>query len=127
LDPSADRKPDHRPGFRPGQRSVRRDRGGKIVGFYALVGEVPQVEVEHLWVLPETMGIGAGRALFYHALQTAAAAGAVTVKIEADPLAEGFYKRIGARWTGEEVYELDGQRRVLPLLVVELPGRERPD
>jgi ribosomal protein S18 acetylase RimI-like enzyme len=101
--------------------------GEKIVGFYALVGEGPKVELEHLWVLPETMGAGVGRALFDHALQTAAVAGAAAVKIEADPHAEGFYKRMGARRVGEEVYELDGQRRALPLLVVELPDRERPD
>ena len=28
---------------------------------------------------------------------------------------------MGARRTGENVYEIEGQRRVLPLMVVELP------
>ncbi len=98
----------------------------RAVGFYALVGEAPEVELEHLWVLPESMGAGVGRALFDHALKTAAAAGAAAVKIEADPHAEGFYKRMGARRVGEEVYELDGRGRVLPLLVAQTPNRERP-
>ena len=98
----------------------------RIVGFYALVGEAPQVDLEHLWVLPETMSTGVGRALFDHAMKTAAAAGAAAVKIEADPHAEGFYERMGAHRIGEEIYELDGQRRVLPLLIAELPDRERP-
>ena len=101
--------------------------GERIVGFYALVGEAPQVELEHLWVLPEIMGTGVGRALFDHAMKTAAAAGVADVRIEADPHAEGFYEHMGARRVGEEVYELDGQSRVLPLLVAELPDRERPD
>jgi len=101
--------------------------GDETVGFYALVGEAPEVELEHLWVLPQSMGSGVGRALFGHALRTAAAAGAEAVRIEADPHAEGFYKRMGARRVGEEVYELDGARRVLPLLVAEPPDRERPD
>ena len=72
------------------------------------------------------MGTGVGRALFDHAMKTAAAAGAAAVKIEADPHAEGFYERMGARRIGEEVYELDGQRRVLPLLIAEPPDLERP-
>jgi ribosomal protein S18 acetylase RimI-like enzyme len=97
---------------------------GEIVGFYALVGEGPQLELEYLWVLPETMGTGVGRALFDHALRMAAATGAAAVRIEADPHAEGFYKRMGARRVGEEVYEHDGQRRLLPLLVADLPDRE---
>jgi hypothetical protein len=34
--------------------------------------------------------------------------GAAAVRIEADPHAEGFSERIGARRVDEEVYELDG-------------------
>jgi GNAT superfamily N-acetyltransferase len=89
-------------------------------GFYALVGEGRRIELEHLWVLPERMGEGVGRALFEHALRTAASLGAGVVGIEADPNAEGFYRRIGARRVGEIVYELDGQERVLPLLAMDV-------
>jgi len=42
--------------------------------------------------------------------------------IEADPNAEGFYRRMGARRVGEIVYALDGRERVLPLLTVEVRG-----
>ncbi len=52
----------------------------------------------------------------------AAAWGAKSVEIEADPNAEGFYLRMGARRVGENVYEIEGQRRVLPRMVVELAG-----
>ena len=93
---------------------------GEPVGFYALVGEGPKIELEHLWVLPEHMGLGLGRALFNHALGRAATLDAEVLEIEADPNAEGFYRRMGARRVGEIVYELDGRERVLPLLAVEV-------
>jgi GNAT superfamily N-acetyltransferase len=96
---------------------------GEPVGFYALVGEGPRIVLEHLWVLPERMGSGVGRALFEHALERAAPLGAETLGIEADPNAEGFYRRMGARRVGEISYELDGRERVLPLLVMDLRTR----
>jgi hypothetical protein len=42
------------------------------------------------------------------------------VAIEADPNAEGFYLRMGARRVGESVYEIEGRKRKLPLLSVEI-------
>jgi ribosomal protein S18 acetylase RimI-like enzyme len=93
---------------------------GEPVGFYALVGENSKIELEHLWVLPECMGLGLGRALFDHALDRAAALDADVLGVEADPNAEGFYRRMGARRVGAIVYELEGRERVLPLLAVEV-------
>jgi GNAT superfamily N-acetyltransferase len=90
----------------------------KTVGFYALVGEGREIELEHLWVLPEHMGTGVGRALFDHAVRRAASLGAEVVEIESDPNAEGFYRRMGAARVGEINYPIDGQKRTLPLLVV---------
>jgi GNAT superfamily N-acetyltransferase len=51
--------------------------------------------------LPKRIGRGIGRALFDHAVRRAASLGAGSVRIEADPYAEGFYRRMGARWVGE--------------------------
>jgi ribosomal protein S18 acetylase RimI-like enzyme len=93
---------------------------GEPVGFYALSGEGREIVLEHLWVLPEHMGRGIGRALFYHAASRADSSGAETLSIESDPNAEGFYRRMGARRVGEIVYELDGRGRVLPLLVADV-------
>ena len=87
---------------------------GEPAGFYALVGEGRRIELGHLWVLPERMGEGVGPALFEHALRTAASLGAGVVGIEADPNAEGFYRRMGAR----RVDEIVGRERVLPLLAM---------
>jgi GNAT superfamily N-acetyltransferase len=90
-------------------------------GFYALVGEGRRLDLEHLWVSPDHIGTGLGRILFEHAVGRAAELGAEVVEIEPDPNAEGFYRRMGARRAGENVYEIEGQRRELPVMVVEVP------
>ena len=95
--------------------------GSGPFGFYAITGTGRELELEHLWVSPAWIGSGAGRMLFEHAVDKATSLGASTVKIESDPNAEGFYLRMGARRVGENVYEIEGQSRVLPLMSVELP------
>lgn len=97
--------------------------GGRTVGFYALVGEGRRIELEHLWISPEYIGRGVGRILFDHALGKAASLGAETLRLEADPNAEGFYRKMGAERVGENVYEIEGHRRVLPLMAVEIGNR----
>ena len=99
--------------------------GGEPIGFYALTGRGRDLELEHLWVSPAWIGSGAGRLLFEHAMDRAAARGAKHVEIEADPNAEGFYLKMGARRASENVYEIEGHRRVLPRMVVELPQPAR--
>src|SRR3712207_3444076 len=49
---------------------------GEILGFYALVGEGRELQLEHLWVSPERIGTGVGRLLFDHAVRRAASLGA---------------------------------------------------
>ncbi len=95
---------------------------GEAVGFYALACHGRRCSVEHFWVAPAAMGRGVGRALFRHLLGRAGALGAQRVEIEADPNAEGFYLKMGARRLGERVYRLDGKPRVLPVLVLDLPA-----
>ncbi len=98
---------------------------GEIVGFYALVGEGQRVELEHLWVSPEHIGTGLGRTLFDHAVRRASSLGASSLGIEAEPNAEGFYRRMGARRVGENVYEIEGHRRELPVLILDVPSHRR--
>ena len=95
------------------------ERDGEILGFYALVIGDQQAELEHMWVAPEHIGTGVGKELFIHAMQAAAGDNISTVEISADPNAEGFYQRMGARRIGEESSEIDGQTRVLPRLAVD--------
>lgn len=89
---------------------------GKIVGFYSLVIRKDKAELDHLWVMPEYIGTGVGKALFFHAMQDAAGRQISDVQISADPNAEGFYTKMGAYRIGETVSEIDGQPRSLPLM-----------
>jgi GNAT superfamily N-acetyltransferase len=59
---------------------------------------------------------GIGRALFEHAVAEVNRLGFRSMKIEADPNAEAFYKRMGAVRVGTNTSETCGERRELPLL-----------
>ncbi|HEX2076888.1 MAG TPA: GNAT family N-acetyltransferase [Longimicrobium sp.] len=85
-------------------------------GFYALSIDGSDAVLDHLWIAPERMGRGMGRALFRHAVRTAGAYGAARLEIDSDPHAEEFYRRMGARRIGEVPADVDGVRRVLPRL-----------
>ena len=89
------------------------------VGFYALDQNGNNLELLHLWVLPEAMGRGVGRSLFQHALKRARALGFPALEIESDPNAEGFYRHLGAHRVGTIVSDLGQERRELPILVCE--------
>jgi GNAT superfamily N-acetyltransferase len=90
----------------------------RIVGFYALSGEGPARELEHMWVMPEAVGKGIGARLLNHAVWAVRLDGAETLRIASDPNAEGFYVKMGARRVGEVPSRPDG--RWLPLLVLEV-------
>jgi GNAT superfamily N-acetyltransferase len=94
----------------------------RAVGFYLLTTEDDGIHLDHLWIAPHAMGRGIGRALFEHAAGEARRLGHETLKIEADPNAEGFYARMGARRVGAAVTDVENQRRELPLLVYYLEG-----
>ena len=92
----------------------------QTVAFHALLQSADVLRLEHLWVLPDWMGQGIGRALFRHAAERAAARGALNLTIEADPNAEPFYRRMGAVRSGVIATEIDGRRRDLPILTFDL-------
>ena len=75
--------------------------GDESVGFYALTFAGADCELEHLWVIPARMGAGIGRRLFEHAVERCRAIGAGRLWISADPNAEDFYRRLGARRVGD--------------------------
>lgn len=95
--------------------------GSEILGFAMVTRRDALACLEHLWVLPEGMGRGVGRALFQHAAARAAAQGATEMEVQSDPNAVGFYLHMGCRLTGEHVTNLDGQERRLPVLRLTLP------
>jgi N-acetylglutamate synthase-like GNAT family acetyltransferase len=92
----------------------------EVVGCCALVFSAALAELEHMWIRPQHMGTGVGRALFLHAQERAANLEISVLEISADPNAEGFYERMGARRIGEVQSEIEGQPRVLPRLSVDL-------
>lgn len=75
---------------------------GSVAGFYALAPvDRGLVDLEALFVAPEAIGQGVGRRLWAHAVAQCRAIGATTLRIEADPFAEGFYLAMGALRVGE--------------------------
>lgn len=78
--------------------------------------------LEHLWVAPSAIGQGVGRALLAHAAERARQDGARSIEIDADPHAEAFYQRCGARRIGQTPAAVTGRPdRVRPLLELMLP------
>ena len=89
--------------------------GEQIVGFYSLCPSRAAWELDNLWVLPEFMHQGFGRALLSHALAAAAKGGALEVTVDADPNAESFYLESGAI-----------RRGAIPAAILGQPARVRP-
>ncbi|MES2072989.1 MAG: GNAT family N-acetyltransferase [Pseudomonadota bacterium] len=95
------------------------EAGQQIVGFYLLridaATVAPACELDHLWLAPEHMRQGHGRALLAHASDTARQLGCNQLTIDADPYALSFYLACGARRVGQVAAPIEGQ-----------PGRMRP-
>jgi GNAT superfamily N-acetyltransferase len=74
---------------------------GDLCGFYALETRAPQrFELDALFVAPDRIGTGIGRALIGHAIAAVRQAGGRSLVIQGDPNAAGFYHAAGARRIG---------------------------
>ena len=93
---------------------------GGIVGFYGLEQlSTGEVELDALFVAPERIGRGYGRALIEHAKRRARELGAESMIIQGDPNAERFYLAAGGRRAGErESDSIPG--RFLPVFAIDL-------
>jgi GNAT superfamily N-acetyltransferase len=91
-----------------------------FAGCCALVVSESLAELEHMWIYPEQMGKGVGRALFEHTSRRASELGFIQLELSADPNAEPFYERMGATRIGDIPADMFGQSRVLPRMRVEL-------
>jgi len=92
--------------------------GEEIVGCCALAFNASLAELEHMWIRPEHIGAGVGRALFLHVKERAAKLRIPALELSADPNAEGFYERMGATRIGEVRSEIEGKPRILPRMAV---------
>jgi N-acetylglutamate synthase-like GNAT family acetyltransferase len=91
-----------------------------VAGCCALFLSDDLAELEHMWIYPEQMGKGVGRALFEHTAQRAAELGFRELELSADPNAEPFYQRMGAERIGAIAADMFGHARVLPRMRVDL-------
>jgi GNAT superfamily N-acetyltransferase len=96
------------------------ERDGVLVGFYALSSGTDG-ELDACFVDPPAIGTGVGAMLLRDALTAARRRGWATLVLDADPGAEGFYLRHGARRIGGSPSgSIPG--RVLPRLAFDLGG-----
>lgn len=74
--------------------------GGRLLGYRRVIIDGPSAELDALFVDPPFIGSGVGARLLADALAAARVAGALSVGLDADPDAESFYRRHGARTVG---------------------------
>ncbi|MEW1720353.1 GNAT family N-acetyltransferase [Streptomyces sp. NPDC093109] len=73
---------------------------GRVLGFYALVLDPPELDL--MFVADDAQGLGIGRLLIGHMRDRAREAGIGAVRVISHPPAEGFYRSVGALRTGTE-------------------------
>lgn len=82
---------------------------GEVIGFAELALTPNEARLEGLWVRPEAMRRGAGRALLGWACARSRRSGYAAIEIDADPNAETFYLSMGAKRVGATPAALPGQ------------------
>lgn len=102
--------------------------GDETAGFFLLRNEETAGELSALFVDPAFIGTGVGGRLLRRALDLAAERGWHTMTLDADPGAEGFYARYGARRIAD-VASGSIPGRVLPRMqfTVRVGTQVRPD
>ena len=79
----------------PAGRTRAAIAGGCVVGFATWLGAGDVTEIEDLFVDPQWMGQGAGRALVMDLIAAARGRGARRVEVTANPHALAFYEKAG--------------------------------
>ena len=104
--------------------------GERIVGFASLKLGGKVAHLEHIWVVPASMGTGTATSLFRRCEREARRAGATVLKMECDPNAEGFFHAMGAVTVGRRAARMGREKRFLPLLekrLVLVPSMPKKD
>lgn len=96
------------------------EKGGQLLGLASLEPlESGTFDLLHMFVEPIAIGTGVGRVLFGDIAALARKLGALRLSILADPHAEAFYLRMGARRISQAPSDAIPDR-VLPLLELDL-------
>jgi GNAT superfamily N-acetyltransferase len=88
------------------------------VGYYSLISWDNSAWLDNLFIHPDFIGKGVGRALFEHALAQCRTLGKTQMQWESDPNASAFYDHMGARRIGEKSADYG---RTLPIYSIEVP------
>jgi GNAT superfamily N-acetyltransferase len=94
------------------------DAAGTVLGFYGFLRDDGRLWLYDMFVAPEAIRNGVGRALWVHAVETARRTGAAVFWIESDPNAEEFYRKMGTVPDGTRTAA--GSGRTLPVLRYDL-------
>lgn len=89
-----------------------------VAGFVGLDMQGVEAEIDHLWVLPEYMGLGIGRQLVHRVLDHCKSHGVERLSVASDPNAAEFYRSMGAAHQGQ--VESTPVPRKLPLLLFDV-------
>ena len=92
---------------------------GVVVAWSSLIFRGEVCWLDDLWVAPPWIRRGIGARLFARAAQDAVAAGATRMEWEAEPLAVGFYERMGGRYLRDSELSVLWER-TLPIMGVDL-------
>ena len=96
------------------------EQGTKILGYYAIeISSETEYELEALFVEPDHIGAGVGKALIEHAKNNALEMGGKALIIQGDPHAEKFYLAAGGKRIGTRESESISGRK-LPLFKINL-------
>lgn len=98
------------------------ESGGRPLGVASIVVHGSEAELDLMFVAPEQMRSGTGKALFDHVVKEARVLGAEILSIVSDIHASGFYECCGARYVRDVPSDaIPG--RMLPLLTIDLTDR----
>ena len=100
---------------RPGRVVLLAEDEEQVVGFAIVDDAGDRAWLEDLWVEPGRFGQGVGRLLWAATVDAARSMSRQTLELEADPNAEGFYLRMGARTVGQRASTIR-EGRLLPLM-----------
>jgi ribosomal protein S18 acetylase RimI-like enzyme len=89
---------------------------GSISGFYGVVSDKGETELEYFYVSPDYIGKGLGKLLWTHLVGYCRENGIARISLVTSPQAVGFYTKLGAEQVGE-VESLVRKGRMVPMLV----------
>ncbi|MEO1484851.1 MAG: GNAT family N-acetyltransferase [Bacteroidota bacterium] len=90
----------------------------QIAGFYAYTLESSKAVLEFLFIEPEFIGKGIGKALMEHFIKKMHGLKVDSITLDADPHAEGFYQKFGFVTVDQRSSTIAG--RFLPVMQLQL-------